>query len=241
MQEGTNVSVTVGSEIRPLPHPPILVKGVKEGLLFILDDHCNFQFLIEHLEDLLGGATAGLFDGATVNVFVDYGERSLVQKEIQRILSVFLNKKNFVLREWGYDTRAHEGILANHRKMGSDGNFQTIFKGTVRAGQRLVFQGDVVVIGDVNPGGEVVASGDIYVFGRLRGITHAGVRGNRNAVIAAAEFEPMQLRIADIVSRAPEVDGRPLHTTMEFAYLSEEGMAVDKLQYRTAIAATYHT
>ncbi len=229
--------VTVGSEIRPLPHPPVLVKGVKEGLLFILDDHCDFHALMEHLEDLLRGATAGLFDGATVNVFVDYGERSLVQTEIQQILSIFMSKGNFVLREWGRDTRAREGILASHRRSGQGDVTQTIFKGTVRAGQRLVFQGDVVIIGDVNPGGEVVASGDIYVFGRLRGIAHAGVRGDRHAVIAAVEFEPMQLRIADIVSRAPAVDGHPLHTTMEFAYLSDEGMAVDKIQYRVAIAS----
>jgi septum site-determining protein MinC len=68
----------------------------------------------------------------------------------------------------------------------------------------------------------------------LSGIAHAGAEGDRKAVIAAAEFSPMLLRIADTFGRPPEVGGRPLYTFMEFAYLGEDGMAVDKIQFLPA-------
>ncbi len=75
---------------------------------------------------------------------------------------------------------------------------------TVRAGRRVNASGTVVVLGDVNPGGEVVAAGDVIVVGKLRGLAHAGAGGNREAAIWALSIEAKQLRIADLVARAPE-------------------------------------
>ncbi len=75
---------------------------------------------------------------------------------------------------------------------------------TVRAGRRVSASGTVVVLGDVNPGGEVIAGGDVIVVGKLRGLAHAGAEGNREAAIWALKVEAKQLRIADLVARAPE-------------------------------------
>lgn len=82
---------------------------------------------------------------------------------------------------------------------------------TIRSGTRIEFAGHVVVLGDVNPGAEIVAGGNVLVWGRLRGMVHAGVKGNRNAVICALELSPTQLRIADQVSAAlrPQDHPRP--------------------------------
>ena len=71
---------------------------------------------------------------------------------------------------------------------------------TLRSGTRIEFAGHVVVLGDVNPGAEIVAEGNIIVWGRLRGMVHAGSDGDRDAVVCALEFSPMQLRVADEVS-----------------------------------------
>lgn len=70
---------------------------------------------------------------------------------------------------------------------------------TLRSGTRIEFAGHVVVLGDVNPGAEIVAEGNIIVWGRLRGMVHAGSDGEQGAVVCALEFSPMQLRIADDV------------------------------------------
>lgn len=70
---------------------------------------------------------------------------------------------------------------------------------TLRSGTRIEFAGHVVVLGDVNPGAEIVAEGNIMIWGRLRGMVHAGSDGDEETVICALEFSPMQLRIADDV------------------------------------------
>lgn len=208
--------------------PPIAVKGVKGGLLFVVDEQCPFELLLEHGNNLLNGEFSNLFNGPETAVSVDFGKRPLTREESKQLLELFLAKENFLLKEFSGHTAAKRSVFHNHQ---SGNDFDTIYKGTVRAGQQLVFDGDVTIIGDVNPGGEVVATGDIYVLGRLRGVAHAGAEGNETAIIAAAEFAPMQLRIADWVSRAPESDGKPLQTYMEFAYIREDGMAVDRLMY----------
>lgn len=79
-----------------------------------------------------------------------------------------------------------------------------VVRRTLRSGHRLVYDGDVVILGDVNPGAEVLAAGDVVVFGRLRGIVHAGFRGEAGAVVASLAMEPIQLRIARWIGRAPD-------------------------------------
>jgi septum site-determining protein MinC len=93
---------------------------------------------------------------------------------------------------------------------------------TVRSGVEIRHPGTVVIIGDVNPGGSVIAVGDILVWGRLRGIAHAGFQGNSQCRIMALQMEPTQLRIADRVARAP--DKMPKQFYPEVAYVSPEGM-----------------
>jgi septum site-determining protein MinC len=209
------------------PKPPVSIKGTKEGLLFLLNEECSIDEIEARLRELLDGESAALFDGPEVMVSVDYGSRRLTAEEQRRLLRIFLEKKNFIIREWGSRTAARMSLYTHRDR----GHHPVIHWGTIRNGQRVAVQGDVVVIGDVNPGGEVAATGDIFVFGRLSGIAHAGAEGNTRAVIAAAEFSPMLLRIADTYARPPEVGGRPLYTWMEFAYLGEDGMAVDKIQF----------
>jgi len=79
-----------------------------------------------------------------------------------------------------------------------------LVKATVRSGQTVLFDGDVVVLGDVNGGAEVIASGDVVVVGTLRGVAHAGSGGDRGATITAMKLEPTQLRLADFVARPPD-------------------------------------
>ncbi len=73
-------------------------------------------------------------------------------------------------------------------------------RGTLRGGQALHNLGNLVVVGDVNPGAELVASGDIVVFGALRGVAHAGAQGDRGARVVALELAPTQLRIAALIA-----------------------------------------
>ena len=75
---------------------------------------------------------------------------------------------------------------------------------TLRSGQSIRYGGNVVIIGDVNPGAEVTATGNIIVMGALRGVVHAGAGGDEKAVIMAFRLQPTQLRIANHITRPPD-------------------------------------
>ena len=97
---------------------------------------------------------------------------------------------------------------------------------TVRSGVEIRHPGTVIVLGDLNPGGIVVADGDILVWGRLRGIAHAGASMNRECLIMSLQMEPTQLRIADAVARAPEK--LPMQFYPEVAHITPEGIRITK-------------
>ena len=111
-------------------------------------------------------------------------------------------------------------------------------RGTLRGGQALHNLGNLVVVGDVNPGAELVASGDIVVFGALRGVAHSGAQGDRAARVIALELAPTQLRIATLIAtsdaglkpRGPEhasiVDERILVVPFADADLRKEQQAL---------------
>lgn len=91
---------------------------------------------------------------------------------------------------------------------------------TLRSGTRIEFPGHVVVLGDVNPGAEIIAEGNVIIWGRLRGMVHAGAKGNKTAVICALDLSPTQLRIADEVSASLKSQENP---KPEIARINENG------------------
>jgi septum site-determining protein MinC len=100
-----------------------------------------------------------------------------------------------------------------------------VHRGTLRSGDHLQAEGSVLLLGDVNPGARISAAGNVLVWGRLRGIAHAGVAGDRNARIVALQLRPLQLRIADVVARGPE--GLPPPGLAEQALLVEGEIRID--------------
>ncbi len=99
---------------------------------------------------------------------------------------------------------------------------------TIRSGMEIRHAGTVVILGDVNPGGSLVAEGDIVVWGRLKGLAHAGAKGNRRCRIMTLHMEPTQLRIADKVARPPEHP--PAEYLPEVAYIGEGGIRIAPAQ-----------
>lgn len=96
------------------------------------------------------------------------------------------------------------------------------YKGSIRSGQKMEFEGSLVILGDVNAGAEVLAEDNVVILGILRGMAHAGAKGNKEAIIAAASIESAQIRIADIVKEIEREDNvddtREIKT---YAYVEE--------------------
>lgn len=79
---------------------------------------------------------------------------------------------------------------------------------TLRSGQRIKFDGNVLVLGDVNPGAEIIAAGSVVVMGALRGVVHAGASGDELATVVALTLLPTQIRIASCITRPPDGSAR---------------------------------
>ena len=99
-----------------------------------------------------------------------------------------------------------------------------LHKGTVRSGERISSNGNLCIIGDVNPGAIVSAKKNIYVWGKLLGIAFAGKFGNKNATIASLYLNPLQLRIADVIAIGPK--DKPKNCYPEIAIIDKQTIII---------------
>jgi septum site-determining protein MinC len=99
------------------------------------------------------------------------------------------------------------------------GEAAVLVQRTLRSGYKLSSKGHVIVIGDVNPGAEIVASGSVVIWGKLRGVVHAGAEGDEHAVVCALDLAPTQLRIADKIAIPPQRKGK---ATPEIAHIQDD-------------------
>ena len=99
-----------------------------------------------------------------------------------------------------------------------------LHKGTLRSGERISSNGNLFIIGDVNPGAIVSAKKNIYVWGKLLGIAFAGKNGNKNASIASLYLNPLQLRIADLIAIGPK--DKPKNCYPEIAVINKQTIII---------------
>ena len=143
----------------------------------------------------------------------------LKNKEIDRIESII--KENLEV-DVDFDMPKELGLSNIKRTFTQEVlNSETKYhRGSIRSGQRIEEEGSIVVLGDVNSGAEIIAADNIVVLGTLRGLAHAGAKGNRKAIIAAGKVDTVQLRIANVVKEINR-DEEPLHREA-YIYIDEE-------------------
>mgnify|MGYP001264898265 CR=1 FL=1 len=202
----------------------VAIKGTKEGLRLQLDETADWPDLLAALRGQLEQG-AQFFNGA--RVVIDIGERALADGQLAELMELMRghglepSALASMSRESRNTARAAGVVarpLARSSAAAEDRGEATVVQRTIRSGQVVRHHGHVTVVGDVNAGAEVI------VWGRLRGTVHAGALGDRNAVICAIELRPTQLRIADLIARAPDgaAAGKP-----EVAYIDGDQIAVE--------------
>lgn len=131
--------------------------------------------------------------------------------------------KKYFDTEIKYDVNSVLGLCGIRTPFKKEiGTSKTKFvRNPLRSGQKVEYEGSIIVLGDVNCGAEVIAGENIVIFGTLRGLAHAGAAGNKEAIITANSIEAMQIRISNIVKECEkqEFNGGIIKTN---AYLSDE-------------------
>lgn len=199
----------------------VTIKGVKDGLVFLLDDTCEFSALLDDIRHKLEKTHRRILTGPIIHVHIKTGKRPIGDLEREQLKQVFSAQGNLLVQSIESDTPAGVETEPGNGPI-------TVMKGIVRSGQTIRHVGNLFYLGDVNPGGTIACTGDIIVMGALRGMAHAGVDGNENAIIAASYMKPTQLRIAEVISRPPDEWGLE-DAYMEFAYIHEGKMEIDKI------------
>lgn len=149
----------------------------------------------------------------------------LKNKEIKQIQNMIQKEINVKIE---FDSPKVLGLHGIKKTYNRDvGQSETKFHhGSLRSGQRMEFEGSLVILGDVNDGAEVIASENVVVLGHLRGLAHAGAKGNKKAIIAAESIDSMQLRIANIVKEMEKKEEEyNIRTT--YAYVEKEEIVLE--------------
>ncbi|MEX2415651.1 MAG: septum site-determining protein MinC [Paenibacillaceae bacterium] len=198
----------------------VTIKGVKEGLIFLLDDTCKFDSLINDLRNKLTKTHQNILSGPAIQVQIRLGHRIVSEAQKQIIIDIIAKRGNLIIRS--IDSASDIVKLSDPPQQ------LKMMKTIIRSGQTIHHDGDILILGDVNPGGTITSTHDIYILGSLRGVAHAGINGNEQSIIASSHMKPIQLRIAGIISRPPDEWGIE-EAFMEFAYLSDDHMKIDKI------------
>ena len=204
----------------------VTIKGTKDGLILHLDDNCSYDELKNEISFKLSESSRVQEDNKLITVSVQLGNRFLTDIQMEELKNLIMQKKNFVV-----DTiQSNVLTKAAFEKMKEEQEITSVSK-IIRSGQILQVPGDLLLIGDVNPGGTVMAGGNVFVMGILKGIAHAGCFGNEEAIVAASVMKPSQIRISQCINRAPDQHMDDENHEMECAYIDENNqIIIDRLQ-----------
>jgi len=204
----------------------VTIKGTKDGLTLHLDDTCSYDELKKELDRKLSNSSRVQEEEQLLSVKVKVGNRYLSKAQEEELKDLIRQKRNLIVEDLETNVITREEA----DKLRQETEIVPVAK-VIRSGQVLEITGDLLLIGDVNPGGTVKATGNIFIMGALRGVAHAGSEGNNEAVIAASVMKPSQLRISDCINRAPDHVPDEENRVMECAYISEnQQIVVDRLQ-----------
>ncbi|MEH7417129.1 septum site-determining protein MinC [Neobacillus drentensis] len=204
----------------------VTIKGTKEGLVLHLDDTCSYEELKKELDQKLSANSRTQDERNLISVKVNVGNRYLSLEQHEELKELILQKRNLAV-----DEIVSNVLTLEEAKQQKIENEVMTVSSIIRSGQVLEAPGDLLLVGDVNPGGTVIAGGNIFIMGALKGVAHAGCFGNDEAVIVASSMKPSQLRISDQINSAPDHDENNEPREMECAYIDEDRkIIVDRLQ-----------
>lgn len=216
----------------------VTFKGSVNGLTIILKEEESFENILQQIESKVSSA-GKFFKGASLDV--KYKGKKLSKDEENKVLELLVQKSGAKIKSFEEDTSEPPKVqnttpsqplykikMSNFYFKGIEEGMSKFYRGTVRSGQLINFDGNIVIIGDVNPGGEIVATGNVVVLGALRGIVHAGADGNKEAIIVAFNLQPTQLRIADVITRPPDEKGVKGQPIPELAYVKDDLVYIDR-------------
>lgn len=217
-----------------MPQNLVTIKGTPNYLVIHLDTLYDFSeiksALKKHIDHANGFFTGAKYKFQTTSVsLTDEQQYDLEQICSQHGLTHVADKTQ-VHEITSPQTKKALGLSDTELKQ--QNHFVTK---NIRNGEDLLYKGNLILLGDINPGSKVAATGNIIVMGTIKGIVHAGVEGDLDSYIVASILDPMQIRIANFIARKPERMAVIKHHTPEIAQVEHDQIVISP--YLTNILA----
>lgn len=175
-------------------------KGTKDGFIIVVNNNSNFEQVKAALVEKIN-SNLFFFKGSQ---FCDIYSTNLLDEEKNELMD-FLKENysvNFIEKEKKQSSKIKVKTIDNNN---NTMEIPTKFiRNTIRSGTSIEYNGNIIVLGDVNPGAQLTATGNIIVMGILRGIAHAGSKGDETSFVSAIKLNPIQLRIATTIAISPD-------------------------------------
>lgn len=217
----------------------VIFKGVQNGILIMLDNEVPFRDIETTLLEKVKNAKSFFQDA---NISITFKGRDLSEDEENILLNIISKEAGLDISfvnntlinntpEEGETSSSNTNleqnkIIQNYILNGKNG-ISHFHKGSLRSGQKINFSGNIVIIGDVNPGAEIIAEGNVIILGKLKGVVHAGCKGDKDCFISALHMMPSQLIIGDCLAYFPNNIKREIMP--EYAYVKDNQIFVEQL------------
>jgi septum site-determining protein MinC len=195
----------------------ITIKGIKDGLLFLLDDECHLDDLLSELKLKIEKTHQQLLTGPLIHVHLRLGKRELTESQTEQLTEIIRQQGNLIIKSIENDLPIKD---KPHSQM-------KIVTSLVRSGQIVEAEEDILLIGDVHPGGVIRCGGDAYILGALHGQVFAGQAKRREAIVVASLFSPTLVVIDDVNWNSDVLEHA--EGTMEYARIIDDHIHIDKI------------
>ncbi len=189
----------------------VTLKGTKEGFQLLVDQSAAFLTIVEETTKLINPLKKEATAAKPIELTIKTGNRLWNEKEKEEIRTLIEEKSYLKIKAIDSEVVKIERALEWHDEVSTK-----LEVSTVRSGQIIDVEGDLLLVGGVHPGGTVKASGSIYIIGDLRGIAHAGTKGKEQAVVIANFSYNAQVRIADHVHVVDTAEKETQDTAAKF-------------------------
>ncbi|ADO82970.1 septum site-determining protein MinC [Ilyobacter polytropus] len=206
----------------------VILKGKEDRLVIHLDAEIDYETLKKNLEEKLREAEKFL---KNAKVAIEFSNRSLSEHEENQLVEIIRRESDIQITYIMSNGKSFIGNFIIPETIIDEG-VTKFYKGNLRSGQSVHYEGNLVVLGDINPGAIVTAKGNIVVLGYLNGTAYAGIEDEDEAFISALKMNPIQLRIGKNIARNPAEDMLVTNRvkkegSLEVAYIKDGKMHIE--------------
>ena len=207
----------------------VVIKGTKSGIILSLSESADYDTLKKDVAEKFE-ASAG-FLGKASKAIAFQGKKLTEDQKVELIGIIQENCELSIVCIMEDDPKMEAAFKQSIEKKIDEQDCSTgqFFKGNLRSGQVLDVETSIIIIGDVKAGAKVISKGNVIILGSLKGNVYAGSAGNVDAFVVALDMQPVQIRIADTIARAPDKPEKNQTKETKIAFWEDGNIYIEPL------------